>query len=128
MVIMSKSKEIILIGDRVLIDPNPADHKTSAGLYLPPNVTEKEKVQTGYIVKTGPGYPISRSQADEKPPWEKEPEMTAPQYLPLQAEEGDYAVFLKKSAIEVQVDEKDLLIVPHSGILLLQRDKIIDDE
>ncbi|HMA62668.1 MAG TPA: co-chaperone GroES family protein [bacterium] len=125
---MSESKEIILIGDRVLIDPNPADHKTSAGLYLPPNVTEKEKVQTGYIVKTGPGYPISSSQADEQPPWEKGPEMTAPQYLPLQAEEGDYAVFLKKSAIEVQVDDKDLLIVPHSGILLLQRDKIIEDE
>lgn len=125
---MEESKEIILVGDRVLIDPNPAERKTSSGLYLPPNVTEKEKVQTGYIVKTGPGYPLPQSDYDEKPPWETNHEIESPAYLPLQAEEGDYAVFLKKSAIEVQVDEKDFLIVPHSAILLLQRDKLIGNE
>jgi co-chaperonin GroES (HSP10) len=125
---MEEPKEIILVGDRVLIDPNPAERKTSSGLYLPPNVTEKEKVQTGYIVKTGPGYPLPQGDYDEKPPWEANHEIESPAYLPLQAEEGDYAVFLKKSAIEVQVDEKDFLIVPHSAILLLQRDKLIGDE
>lgn len=126
---MNDSKEIILIGDRVLIDPNPADRQTSAGLYLPPNVTEKEKVQTGYIVKTGPGYPLPRSDNSEKPPWENDTQhITTPNYLPLQAEEGDYAVYLKKSAVEVRVDDKDYLIVPHSAILLLQRDKLIEED
>ncbi|MCF7886209.1 MAG: co-chaperone GroES family protein [Candidatus Marinimicrobia bacterium] len=126
---MSDAKKIILIGDRVLIDPNPAERQTSAGLYLPPNVTEKEKVQTGYVVQTGPGYQIPHSSIEEKPPWEQENhEVSSPQYLPLQAEEGDYAVFLKKAAIDVRVDDKDLLIVPHSALLLLQRDTLIEED
>jgi len=48
-------KKLIVIGDRVLIRPSRPDDRTASGLYLPPGVQEKEKVQQGYIVKTGPG-------------------------------------------------------------------------
>jgi len=123
---MDNTKETILIGDRVLIDPDPAQQKTSSGLYLPPNVTKKEKVQTGYIVKTGPGYPMPDREEGDNAPWEDQNKVTSPKHLPLQAEEGDYAVFLKKSAVEVEVNEKEYLILPHSAILLLQRDKVIN--
>ena len=48
----------IVVGDRVLIKPKTLQNKTKAGLYLPPTVTEKENLCSGYIIKTGPGYPI----------------------------------------------------------------------
>ncbi|MCD6333548.1 MAG: co-chaperone GroES, partial [Bacteroidales bacterium] len=61
MTVVIEEKELekfILVGDRVLIRPKMPDQKTKTGLYLPPTVQEKEKVQSGYIVKVGPGYPI----------------------------------------------------------------------
>ncbi|HYA31180.1 MAG TPA: co-chaperone GroES, partial [Thermodesulfovibrionales bacterium] len=41
---MKAKKDIIIVGDRVLIDPDERMDKTSSGLYLPPTVKEKEKV------------------------------------------------------------------------------------
>ena len=54
----NKLKKLIIIGDRILIRPSKPNERTSSGLYLPPGVQEKEKVQQGYIIKTGPGYAI----------------------------------------------------------------------
>ena len=49
----NRLKKLIVIGDRVLIKPTKPDERTASGLYLPPGVQEKEKVQQGYIIKTG---------------------------------------------------------------------------
>ncbi len=117
---MKESREIILIGDRVLIDPVEDKTKSPGGLYLPPGVKEKERVQGGYIVKTGPGYALPYHEDSELEPWEQEIE--EPNYIPLQADEGDYAIFLRKAAIEIEIDEKKYIIVPHSSILVLIRD------
>ena len=54
----SKLRKIIVVGDRVLIKPKKMSDRTDSGLYLPPGVQEKEKVQSGYVMKAGPGYPI----------------------------------------------------------------------
>ena len=62
----NKFKKLIVIGDRVLIRPSKPDERTESGLYLPPGVQEKEKVQQGYIIKTGPGYAIPMP-VDESP-------------------------------------------------------------
>jgi chaperonin GroES len=42
-------------------------------------------------------------------------------YLPLQAEIGDYAYFLKKEAIELFYKGREFLVVRHSSILALVR-------
>ncbi|MCX7661741.1 MAG: co-chaperone GroES family protein, partial [Candidatus Omnitrophica bacterium] len=52
------SKELILVGDKVLILPDENQERTSSGLYLPQGVREKEEIHTGRVIKTGPGYPI----------------------------------------------------------------------
>jgi co-chaperonin GroES (HSP10) len=54
----NRLKKLIIIGDRVLVRPTKPNEKTQTGLYLPPGVQEREKVQQGYIIKTGPGYAI----------------------------------------------------------------------
>lgn len=53
--------KLIVIGDRVLIEPSVATKKTKGGLLLPAGYQEKEDVQTGYILKCGPGYPLPSS-------------------------------------------------------------------
>ena len=49
----------IVVGDRVLIRPKSQQDRTKSGLYLPPGVQEKEKIHSGYVLKVGPGYPLS---------------------------------------------------------------------
>ncbi len=115
---MVNTDKIIIVGDRVLIRPTKSSEKSHGGLYLPPNVIEKEKVQSGYILKAGPGYPVASPGEDDEP-W-KEERMT--KYIPLQGKIGDLALFLKKDAIEIELDSEKLVIVPHSSILLLLRE------
>jgi co-chaperonin GroES (HSP10) len=109
--------QIIVIGDKVLIRPTTPMEKTTSGLFLPPTVIEKEKVQQGYVVKTGPGYaiPIPMENEDWKP---KEEQI---QYIPLQVREGDLAIFLVNSAIEVQLNGEKYYIVPQHAILMVER-------
>lgn len=111
--------KIIVIGDRVLVKPSEESNKTTSGLYLPPNVLEKERVQTGYVIKAGPGYPVAAAAEDDEP-WKEKTNNT--KYISLQAREGDLALFLKKDAIEIEVEREKLLIVPQNAILLLFRE------
>ena len=115
----NKLKKLIVIGDRVLIRPSKPDEQTASGLYLPPGVQEKEKVQQGQIIKTGPGYVIPMPVDDE--PWKSEDENV--KYVPLQAREGDLAIFLVSGATEVMDEGEKYFIVPQGAILLLEREE-----
>jgi co-chaperonin GroES (HSP10) len=115
----NKLKKLIIIGDRVLIRVSKPNERTSSGLYLPPGVQEKEKVQQGYIIKTGPGYAIPLPVENE--PWQSEEEQV--KYIPLQAHEGDLAIFLLSGATEVMYEGEKYFIVPQSAILMLERDE-----
>jgi len=122
---MKLKKEIIVIGDRLLISPDDLREKTESGLYLPPTVREKEKIQCGYVVKTGPGYAIPNPAALDDEPWNKDkPEV---KYIPLQAEEGDYVMYLKDQAIEIQFEEKKYYIAPQSAIMVIVRNTVVEE-
>ena len=119
---MINTEKIIVVGDRVLIKPEDNLQKTNSGLYLPPGVIEKEKVQGGYIVKVGPGYPVAGGTEDDEP-W-KEDRVT--KYIPLQAKPGDFALYLKKDSIDIEFQKEKLVIVPQAAILLLHREDLLD--
>lgn len=114
-----KFKKLIVIGDRVLIRLSKPNDQTASGLYLPPGVQEKEKVQQGYIIKTGPGYAIPIAVENES--WKAEEEQV--KYIPLQAKEGDLAIFLLSGATEVMYEAEKYYIVPQSAILMLEREE-----
>lgn len=116
---METTENLIIIGDRVLIKPKTESNQTKSGLYLPPGVKEKEEIQSGYVVKTGPGYAVSYDDMDE--PWKMNEEKA--KYIPLQVREGDLAIFLLKAAFEIVYQEEKYYIVPQSGILMLERDE-----
>jgi chaperonin GroES len=103
----NKLKKLIVVGDRVLIRPVKESDRTDSGLYLPPGVQEKEKIQRGYVIK------------DDL--WKGKEESV--KYLPLQAQEGDLAIFLQRGAIEVMYESEKYFIVPQASILMLEREE-----
>lgn len=120
--VLKNIHKLIVVGDKLLIRPAEDGERTASGLFLPPGVQEKEKVQTGYIIKAGPGYPIPAVTDDE--PWKEARESV--KYIPLQAKEGDFAIFLRRDAWEIEYEREKLLIVPQSAILLLIRDDLLN--
>lgn len=115
----NKLRNLIVVGDRLLIKPAKEDAKTKGGLLLPPGYQEKENVQSGYVIKVGPGYPIPMPTEDNEP-WKTQDDQI--KYIPLQAKEGDKAIFMQKGAVEIIYKNEKYFIVPQQSILLLERD------
>lgn len=112
-------EKINVVGDRVLVKPQKESERTDSGLYLPPGVKEKEKIQYGYVVKIGPGYPIPLP-IDNDESWKSDEDKV--KYVPLQVKEGDLAVFIQGGAYEVMYQNEKYFIVPQSSILMIERD------
>lgn len=111
--------KFVVVGDRVLLKPRDMETRTQSGLVLPSTVKEKEEIQSGYVIKTGPGYPIpNTTEIDE--PWKEDTEHT--KYIGMQARGGDLAIFLKGQAHEIEFEHEKYIICPHSAILLLIRE------
>jgi chaperonin GroES len=120
------ARELIIIGDRVLVKPDNSKEMTSSGLYLPQGTYEKEKVHSGLIIKVGPGIPVAEPQDISDEPWRKKSEDKT-QYFPLQAKVNDRAIFLRSSAVEIEYEKTKYLIVPQAAILALIRGDELDD-
>ena len=119
----SKNKQILVVGDRVLIKPDKGEQKSKAGLYLPPSVIEKQEILSGVIVEIGPGIPLGNPEENIDEPWSSNDNSNV-KCIPTQADVGDIALFLNKASIEIKIENDDYLIVPQSAILILIRDDI----
>ena len=118
----STNKQVLVVGDRVLIRPDTGETKSPAGLYLPPSVIEKQEVRGGTVVEVGPGITLGSPNSSFDEPWKDK--RSDVKYIPTQAEIGDYALFLGKASIEIKIENKDYLIVSQSAILILIRDDL----
>ena len=119
----SSNKQIMVVGDRILITPDTGEKKSPAGLYLPPSVVEKQEILSGVIVEVGPGIPLGNPDDNIDEPWSNN-DNSSIKYIPTQADIGDIALFLNKASIEIKIENDDYLIVPQSAILILIRDDI----
>ncbi|TVQ65519.1 MAG: co-chaperone GroES [Balneolaceae bacterium] len=119
---LNSVEKFVVVGDRVLIKPRDMETHTKSGLVLPATVKEKEEIQSGYIIKTGPGYPIPSQDIEES--WKGTSET---KYIGMQAREGDLAIFLKSRAYDIEFEHEKYLIVSHGSILLLIRDDLTLD-
>jgi len=111
-------KKLIVVGDRLLVRPEEGEERTNAGLYLPQTAVAARQARGGWVVSVGPGTPVVRVDP-EGDPWE---DTAAAQYVPMQAQEGDYVLFLHKAAVEITFEKKNYLIVPNSAVLVLMRE------
>lgn len=83
------------LSDRVLIQPNPAEEKTAAGLIIPD--TAKEKPLAGKVVAVGPGT------SEEK----------------MEVKVGDQVLYGKYAGTEVTVEGETYLIMRQSDIFAI---------
>lgn len=113
-------KELIVVGDRVLIRMEDGEERTKVGLYLPATAVEGQQVQGGTIVATGPGQPLPVVEDHLDEPWRI---TSSPQtkHVPMQARVGDYALFFRKAAVEITFEGERYLVVPQAAILTLSR-------
>ncbi|MBL9077373.1 MAG: co-chaperone GroES [Planctomycetes bacterium] len=120
------NKQLLVVGDRVLVEPERGETTTKVGLYLPAGVREKEEVRGGIVRAVGPGTPLPPPH-DEHEPWKEG--YRAPRFLPLQVAIGDYALFFRKAAIEITFEDEQFLVVPYGAILVLVRsDRAVPDQ
>ena len=118
-------KNIVVIGDRILIKPLEASNKTGSGLYLPPSVREHDAVHTGLVVKVGPGYPLPVTQDSDAVFRGESPDEV--KYLPLQVKEGDEALYLHANGHEIEVDGERYIIISQNAVLMVMREDVPDD-
>ena len=83
------------LSDRVLIQPNPAEEKTAAGLIIPD--TAKEKPLAGKVVAVGPGT------SD----------------VTMEVKVGDTVLYGTYAGTEVTVEGETYLIMRQSGIFAI---------
>jgi co-chaperonin GroES (HSP10) len=114
-------KRLLVVGDRVLIHPDADEARTRVGLYLPPSAVDSQAVQSGRVVATGPGTPISAPTELSDEPWKIGG--SEARYLPVQAQAGDHAIFFRRAAVEITFRDEKYLVVPQAAILALVRDE-----
>ena len=116
-------KQLMVVGDRVLITPEDGDERTRVGLYLPATAVDAQQVQTGLIVATGPGTPVADISSLDDEPWKIDTRESG-RSRGMQARVGDHAIFFRKAAVEITFEEKKYLVVPQAAILVLVRDDL----
>ena len=119
---IKRDKELIVVGDRVLVRLEEGEERTNVGLYLPPTAIDNQAVQGGTIVATGPGLPMPSPDSFGDEPWRVSANRET-RFLPMQARTGDYALFFRKAAVEITFEGERFLVVPQGAILALVRDE-----
>lgn len=115
------SKRLIVVGDRVLIEPEEGEERTKVGLYLPATAVDEQAVRGGRVVAVGPGTAVGPPTEAGDEPWKVG--STEPRYVPMQAEPGDFALFFRKAAVEISFEGSTYLVVPRSAVLTLIREE-----
>jgi len=118
-------KELIVVGDRVLVEPEAGEERTRVGLYLPQTAVESRAVQGGRVVALGPGVPVGPLEEGDDEPWKRQ--RREPRYMPMQARIGDYALFFRKASMDITFEGQRYFVVPHDAILVLVRESLDDD-
>ena len=115
-------KQLLVVGDRVLITPEDGDDRTRVGLYLPATAIDAQQVQTGLIVATGPGNSVADLSTLDEEPWKVD--QREGRNRAMQARVGDLAIFFRKASVEITFEEKRYLVVPQAAILVLIREDL----
>lgn len=86
------------IGNRVVVDLNQKEETTQSGIILTDSA--KEKPQQGVVVSVGSGRILENGQK-----------------VDLEVKEGDRVVYAKFAGTEVEIDDKEYLVLSESEIL-----------
>ncbi|MBI4121187.1 MAG: co-chaperone GroES [Parcubacteria group bacterium] len=96
-----KQKEIIPLGDKVLIKAVVDEKQTDSGIIIP-DTAKEERPQIGRVVAVGEG---KRSDTGE--------------LMPMTVKKGNTVLFSKYGPDEITVDGEEFLITSESNILAI---------
>ena len=116
------NRQLLVVGDRVLIRLEDGEERSKVGLYLPATAVDNQAVQGGTVIATGPGQPLPSVEDHLDEPWRISGSKDT-RYVPMQARVGDYALFFRKAAVEITFENERYLVVPQAAILTLARDE-----
>jgi chaperonin GroES len=88
------------LGDRIVVEVLEAKERTKGGIVLPD--TAKEKPQEGKVVAVGKGRQTENGKT-----------------MPLEVKVGDKILYGKYSGTEVNIDEKEYLIIKEEDVLAI---------
>ena len=111
---------IKLIGNRVLIKP-VEQKKTSGGIIIPDSHSDEQPVATGYIVRVGPGEPTPFAADNSAEDWTSGKADTS-EFIKLQVKEGDFVLYFRNSAVNVEIEGDKYVVIPQSSILIYDND------
>jgi co-chaperonin GroES (HSP10) len=117
------NKQLVVVGDRVLVRLEEGEDRTKVGLYLPATAVDSQAVQGGQIMATGPGIPLPDVGDHPDEPWrDGRSSGRDAKFVPMQARIGDFALFFRKAAVEVTFEGERYLVVPQAALLALVRE------
>ena len=87
------------LNDHVIVKPATEEEVTKSGIVLPDTV-DKEKPEKGEVVAAGPGKMLDNGQR-----------------AAMSVKEGDVVMFKRYSPDEIEVDDKEYLVISESDIL-----------
>ncbi len=97
----TNNKNVIPLGDRVLVKPLTEDKRTESGIIIPDTVN-KERPEKGRVVSVGEGKMTDDGRLIK-------PKVKA----------GDIVLFSKYGHDEIKIEDEDYLIVSESNILAI---------
>lgn len=89
--------------DRVVIQVDPSEEKTSAGFFIPASSTEK--ANTGTVVATGPGKPNKDGTI-----------------IPMTVQANDRVMFPVNAGIKVKIEGQELLVITEDEVIAILGD------
>lgn len=95
------SKQIIPLGDRVLVKPVEKEKKTKSGIIIPDTV-DKERPEMGKVIAVGEGKATDEGKV-----------------IPIKVKVGNTVLFAKYGPDEIKIDDEEYLIVSESNILAI---------
>lgn len=101
---MATKFKIRPLGDRVVVEPLEAEQKTKGGIILPD--TAKEKPQEGKVVAVGKGKVNDKGEL-----------------VPIEVKVGDKVLYGKYSGTEVNIEDKQYIILREEDILAIVEEK-----
>ena len=94
------TKELLPLGDRVVVKPSAREDMTKSGIVIPD--TAKEKPQEGTIIAAGPGRILDDGKRES-----------------MDVKAGDKVLYSKYAGTEFKIEGEDLLIVSQKDILAI---------
>jgi|TARA_B100000900_G_C20306350_1_gene604313 chaperonin GroES len=100
------AKQLRPLDARVIVEKRKAKEQTEGGIILPDSINDQKQTSQGVVLSVGPG---SRNMNDGEP-------------MSMDIKVGDTVIYQKFTGIEMEYDNKEVVIVPERDIIAVEEE------